>query len=111
MGLMNNTLSRVGAEAVSLTFVTGTLNRLGSHLALAVKRAVPEDAEGSWDTHLRRATLLARIWAGFLIGAVLCGAATRYCGEWVLLPPAVVLLALALFCRDVAHSGTSCSSN
>jgi uncharacterized membrane protein YoaK (UPF0700 family) len=38
MGMMNNTLSPVGAEAVSLTFVTGDLNRIGSHLALAVKR-------------------------------------------------------------------------
>ena len=30
MGVMNNALSRVGAQAVSLTFVTGSLSRVGS---------------------------------------------------------------------------------
>ena len=39
MGIMNSALSRVGAQSVSLTFVTGTLSRVGSHLALAAKRA------------------------------------------------------------------------
>src|SRR5579859_5760549 len=34
MGMMNTALSRVGAQPVSLTFVTGTLNRIGGHLAL-----------------------------------------------------------------------------
>ena len=47
MGLMNATLSRVGAEPVSLTFVTGTLNKLGQHLALSVWRA-------PWRTHRGR---------------------------------------------------------
>ena len=39
MALMNPALSQVGAEAVSLTFVTGTLNRIGGHLALGLKSA------------------------------------------------------------------------
>jgi uncharacterized membrane protein YoaK (UPF0700 family) len=30
MGMMNTALSRVGSEAVSLTFVTGSLNRMGA---------------------------------------------------------------------------------
>src|SRR5208282_365162 len=38
MGMMNPALSKVGAESVSLTFVTGTLNRIGSHLAAAAGR-------------------------------------------------------------------------
>lgn len=97
MGMMNNTLSRVGSEGVSLTFVTGDLNRVGSHLALAVKRAPLQDAQGPWDTHLRRARLLASVWAGFLTGAVLSGAASSYFGVWILLPPILILLALALF--------------
>ena len=37
MGVMNNALSRVGAQAVSLTFVTGSLSRVGSN-----SRACPE---------------------------------------------------------------------
>jgi len=96
MGMMNTAQSKVGTESVSLTFVTGDLHRMGSHLALAVKRAPLPDAYGSGDTHLRRAYLLASVWAGFLIGAMLAGAASLYFGVWVLLPPALILLALSL---------------
>ena len=39
MGAMNTALSRVGAQYVSLTFVTGTLSRIGVQLALAVRHA------------------------------------------------------------------------
>ncbi len=52
MGVMNAAFSRVGAESVSLTFVTGTLSRVGSHLALAARRAPLAEAQGPWDTHL-----------------------------------------------------------
>jgi uncharacterized membrane protein YoaK (UPF0700 family) len=97
MGLVNTTLSHVGAEPVSLTFVTGTLNKLGQHLALSVRRAPLADAQGPWDTHLRRAGLLASVWAGFLTGAVLSAAAILYLGVWVLLAPLLILLALAVF--------------
>ena len=96
MGLMNTTLSHVGAEPINLTFVTGTLNKLGHHLALALKRVPLPDAQGPWDTHLHRAYLMASVWAGFLTGAVLSGAANSYLGVWTLLPPFLVLLALAL---------------
>jgi uncharacterized membrane protein YoaK (UPF0700 family) len=100
MGVFNSALSRVGAQAVSLTFVTGTLSRVGSHLALAARRATPTDSQGPWDTHLRRALLLARVWAGFLAGAILSGAATPRCGVWVLSAPALILAALAAFDRQ-----------
>jgi uncharacterized membrane protein YoaK (UPF0700 family) len=33
MGVMNNALSRVGAQAISLTFVTGSLSRVGSSVS------------------------------------------------------------------------------
>jgi len=95
MGMMNTALSHVGAQSVNLTFVTGTLNRIGTHLALAVKRAPLADAQGSWDTHIRRAFLLAGVWASFLTGALLAGAATPRFGVWVLLFPLSVLLVLA----------------
>jgi uncharacterized membrane protein YoaK (UPF0700 family) len=94
MGVMNSAFSRVGAQSVSLTFVTGTLSRVGSHLAMALRRAPLPDAEGSWDTHLRRALLLARVWVGFLVGALLSGAATPRYGAWILLAPALILAAL-----------------
>lgn len=82
-----------------LTFVTGTLNRVGSHLALAARRAPLADAQGPWDTHLRRAMMLSRLWAGFLAGALLSGAVTPRFGAWVLLAPALILMGLAVFAR------------
>jgi uncharacterized membrane protein YoaK (UPF0700 family) len=97
MGVMNNALSRVGAQAVSLTFVTGSLSRVGSSLALALRRAPLRDAQGPWDTHLRRALLLARLWLGFLLGAFLSGAATPRYGALVLSAPALILAVLAAF--------------
>ena len=79
--------------------MTGTLNRIGSHLALAFKHEPLPDVQGPWDTHGHRAFLLAGIWAGFLIGAMLAGAATLHFGGWVLLPPFLILLGLAAFSR------------
>jgi uncharacterized membrane protein YoaK (UPF0700 family) len=99
MGVMNTALSRVGAQPVSLTFVTGALSRIGSSLALALRRAPLPDAQGPWDTHLRRAMLVGRIWAGFLAGALLSGAATPRYGAWVLAAPALILAAMAAFDR------------
>jgi len=96
MGVMNLALTRVGKQRVSLAFVTGTLHGLGEHLALAVMRAPLADSQGSWDTHSRRAGLLASIWSGFLAGALLSGAATPSFGAWILLLPVVMLAALAV---------------
>ena len=105
MGVMNAAFSRVGAESVSLTFVTGTLSRVGSHLALAARRAPLAEAQGPWDTHLSRALLLGRIWAGFLVGALLSGAATPRFGAWVLAAPALILAALAALDRPDRAAG------
>jgi uncharacterized membrane protein YoaK (UPF0700 family) len=105
MGVMNSAFSRVGAQSVSLTFVTGTLSRVGSHLAFAAQRAPLADAQGPWDTHLRRALMLSRVWAGFLAGALLSGAATPRFGAWVLSAPALILAALAAFDRPNRGAG------
>jgi uncharacterized membrane protein YoaK (UPF0700 family) len=99
MGMMNTTVTRVGAQSVSLTYVTGTLNNLAQHLALAVKRLPVPNGEGPWDTHVRRAGLLAGIWIAFLIGAALAGAATPRFAAWTLVPPILVVLALAALRR------------
>jgi len=102
MGVMNSALSRVGALSVSLTFVTGSLSKLGVQLALAVRRAPLADSQGSWDTPMHRALLLAGIWGAFLAGAVLSGAATPRFGAWVLLFPTLILSALAALDRPVS---------
>jgi uncharacterized membrane protein YoaK (UPF0700 family) len=114
MGLMNTTQSQIGGEPMSLTFVTGTLNRIGSHLALALRRAPLPDAQGAWDTHLRRAGLGSSVWASFLAGAIMSASATVYFGMWALLAPFLGLLALTLFSNadrsvSTAHSKSSSS--
>lgn len=101
MGMMNPALSKIGAESVSLTFVTGTLSRIGSHLASAAGRKPLVEGEGWGDSHLARAHIDAIIWAGFLVGAGLSGVACSYFHLWALLPPCVVMIALALFSESV----------
>jgi uncharacterized membrane protein YoaK (UPF0700 family) len=99
MGAMDTALSRVGTQNASLTFVTGTLSRIGVQLALAVQHAPLPDRQGPWDSHLYRTFLMAGIWAGFLAGALLSGMATPRFGVWVLLVPALILSVLATFDR------------
>jgi uncharacterized membrane protein YoaK (UPF0700 family) len=96
MGLINPAVSRVGSEPLSLTFVTGTLNKIGGHLAMAVRHKLPVDAEGAWDTHLYRALLDAYVWIGFLTGAALAGLVVSHFGRLGLIPPCVILVIVAL---------------
>jgi len=100
MGILNTTITRVGGQSVSLGFVSGDLNNLARHLALAVQGVPVPQAESSRDTHVRRAALLASVWAAFLIGALLAGAATVLFTAWTLLLPTFVLLVLAGCDRD-----------
>ena len=97
MGMMNPALSKVGAESVSLTFVTGTLSRVGGHLAAAAGRKPLPDGRGPGDSHLARARIDASVWSGFLIGAGLSGMAGSHFRMWALLPPCLVMIALGLF--------------
>jgi uncharacterized membrane protein YoaK (UPF0700 family) len=105
-GLLNPALSRVGSESISITFVTGTLSRLGRHLALAARGVPITDAEGSWDGHLRRACLDVSIWAGFLFGAVLSGMLMALAPQVVLPIPIVVMAGLGIFSRAADPNGS-----
>jgi uncharacterized membrane protein YoaK (UPF0700 family) len=107
MGMMNPALSHVGGEPVSLTFVTGTLNKISGHLALAARRMRPADAAGARDTHLSRALLEAAVWTGFLTGAILSGVAAPHFGALELVPASAALMALASF----RHVGRTTSSH
>ena len=97
MGMMNPALAKIGAESVSLTFVTGTLSRIGAHLAAAARRKPASDGEDPGDSHLARARIDASIWSGFLVGAALSGIAGSYLRTLALLPPCAVMTALGLF--------------
>lgn len=104
MGMMNPALSKVGAESVSLSFVTGTLSRVGGHLAAAAGGQPLPDGQGPVDSHLARARIDASIWAGFLVGAGLSGFAGSQFRLWALLPPCVVMIALAVFSEAATPS-------
>jgi uncharacterized membrane protein YoaK (UPF0700 family) len=104
MGMMNPALSKVGAESVSLTFVTGTLNRIGGHLAAAAGRKPLPEKDGPGDSHLARARIDAGVWSGFLVGAGLSGMAGSHFRPWALLPPFFVIVALGLFSQSATRS-------
>src|SRR5258708_11800449 len=75
MGLMNTTVTRVGGQAVSLGYVSGGLNNLGQHLALALRGMPLDGPEYPGDSHARRALLLLSLWAAFLSGAAVAALA------------------------------------
>ncbi|MBS1823265.1 MAG: DUF1275 domain-containing protein [Acidobacteria bacterium] len=95
MGLINPALVRVGREPINLTFVTGTLNRIGSHLAQASLHIKPTDPQGPQDTQLRRAMLETSVWIAFLAGAILSAIAAPL-GALELLPASALLILFAL---------------
>jgi uncharacterized membrane protein YoaK (UPF0700 family) len=97
MGMMNTTLSEIGRETVSLTFVTGNLSRLGRHLALAVSRVPLAEPKGPRDSHLRRAFVLAAVWLAVFAGALVSEVISKPLGTWILLPPTLILSVLASF--------------
>lgn len=104
MGMMNPALAKVGAESVSLTFVTGTLNRMGANLAAAARRKPLSERQGPADSYFARARIDASVWSGFLVGAGLSGMAASHFQMWALLPPCVVMIALGLFFKGATPS-------
>lgn len=96
MGMVNPVLSKVGLEAVSLTFMTGTLSRIGGHLALALGQRPLNEGQGPGDSHLARAGIEGSVWCGFLGGAVVSGIAAASLGTWALLPPCIVVLVVGV---------------
>ena len=104
MGMMNPALAKVGAESVSLTFVTGALNRIGRNLASAAGRKLLSDGQGSGDSYLARARIDASVWSGFLVGAGLSGMAASHFRMSALLPPCIVMIAFGLFSKDATPS-------
>jgi uncharacterized membrane protein YoaK (UPF0700 family) len=101
MGMTNPTLSKVGSESVSLTFVTGTLSRIGGHLAAAAAGKPVKDRQGPEDTHVHRAFIDGSIWGGLFTGAVLSGLAGSHFPTWALMPPFLMMVVLGLFSESV----------
>jgi uncharacterized membrane protein YoaK (UPF0700 family) len=88
MGAENSVFLRNGEVGVSLTYMTGTLVKLGQALAGAVKGA---------DRHAYKAYLA--LWAGLSFGAVLGALTFGYLGLAALWPAAGFALLMALIVR------------
>jgi uncharacterized membrane protein YoaK (UPF0700 family) len=108
MGLMNPAVSKAGPEPVGLTFVTGTLNRMGGHLAAAV-RASSAGSSSSRSDQLLRAGIDAGMWGGFLVGAILSGTLAPTWRQWALWPPCLVITAILLSTRLASSSQAAVS--
>ncbi len=96
MGMVNPMLPKIGGESVSLTFMTGTLSRIGGHLGLALLGAAVPGSEGAWDTHLYRARVITQLWASFLIGAVFAALAMSVARHFALWPAIALMLLIGL---------------
>ena len=99
MGALTTSVTRVGAQSVTVGYITGSLSNMAQHLALAAKRLPVPDAEGPWDTHFRRVALLASIWFALIAGAVLAGVVTSPHSSVALLPAILLLVVLAACIR------------
>ena len=105
MGTMSTTITRVGDQAVSVSYVTGSLTNMMQHLALAVKNVPLPRPQGSWDTHNWRARFLASVWTAFFTGALLAGVALPRFGAWTLVLPIFALFAMMVVTRSPNPSG------
>jgi uncharacterized membrane protein YoaK (UPF0700 family) len=94
MGLLNSMVQRVDQVSVALTFVTGTLVRLGT----AVGRQITN--RGRSDSGDQRVTIfvLTSIYFAFFLGAVSGGLAAALYGLRCTIAPAIVLIGLGLLC-------------
>lgn len=94
MGLLNSTVQRVDKVPVALTFVTGTLVKLGTALGRQmINRGQSDDGD-------QRETIvvLTAIYSAFFLGAICGGLAAALYGLRCTIAPAVVLIGLGLLC-------------
>jgi uncharacterized membrane protein YoaK (UPF0700 family) len=92
MGLLNPTVRRVDRVSVGLTYVTGTLAKLGTAIASTIINGGPTDARDQSETIL----VLTTVWFAFFIGAIWGGIAAAHYGLRCIIAPAIVLFVLGL---------------
>jgi uncharacterized membrane protein YoaK (UPF0700 family) len=86
MGIQSAAARRLDVLGVATTFVTGTLTSL---ISLIVRHGVLPSASG----HGKR--LLASVWAVYVLGAMAAGALTQTAPAAALLPPVLIVAAVA----------------
>jgi uncharacterized membrane protein YoaK (UPF0700 family) len=102
MGTVNAILPKIGAESVSLTFMTGNLNRIGGHLAGAICRESLADARSPNESHLTRARVELSVWLSFVTGAIVAGVFVSTLRTWALVPPLTAMAVLTVVSQTEA---------
>ena len=94
MGLLNSTVQRVDKVSVALTFVTGTLVKLGT----AVGRQMTNRGRSDGGDQRETIVVLTSMYFAFFLGAVSGGLAAALYGLRCTIAPAIVLIGLGLLC-------------
>jgi uncharacterized membrane protein YoaK (UPF0700 family) len=94
MGLLNSVVQRIGKVSLSLTFVTGTLVRLGT----AVGRLITNRGRSDGEDQRKTIVVLTSMYFAFFLGAVCGGLAAALYGLRCTIAPAIVLIGLGLWC-------------
>jgi uncharacterized membrane protein YoaK (UPF0700 family) len=102
MGLLNPTVRRVDRVSVGLTYVTGTLAKLGTAIGSTIINDGQSDARDQSETIL----VLTAVWFAFFIGAICGGIATAHYGLRCIIAPAIVLFVLGLLCWPIEAEKT-----
>jgi uncharacterized membrane protein YoaK (UPF0700 family) len=109
MGLLNSTVQPVGKFSVALTFVTGTLVKLGS----AIGRQMIDRGQSKAGNQRETIAVLTSIYCAFFLGAVCGGLAAALYGLRCTIAPAIMLIGLGLLCwfleaeRETPNTGAS----
>jgi uncharacterized membrane protein YoaK (UPF0700 family) len=94
MGLLNPAIRRVDRVSVALTYVTGTLAKLGT----AIGSKIINDGKSDGGDQSETILILASVWFAFFIGAISGGLAAAHYGLRCNIAPAIVLFVLGLLC-------------
>jgi uncharacterized membrane protein YoaK (UPF0700 family) len=102
MGLLNPTVRRVDRVSVALTYVTGTLAKLGTAIGSTIINDGQSDARDQSETIL----VLTAVCFAFFIGAICGGIAAAHYGLRCIIAPAIVLFVLGLLCWPIEAEKT-----
>jgi uncharacterized membrane protein YoaK (UPF0700 family) len=93
MGLLNSTAQRVEKVPIGLTYVTGTLVKLG----IAIGSQIINRSKSNGGDQSKVIVILTSVWFAFFLGAVCGGLAAALYGLRCTIPPAIVLIVLGLW--------------
>jgi uncharacterized membrane protein YoaK (UPF0700 family) len=92
MGLVNSVIQRVDRVTVSLTYVTGTLVKLGMAIGSRISHGGKSAGRGQSEPIF----ILTSVWVAFFTGTILGGIGAAHYGLRCIIAPAIVLFVLGV---------------